>query len=168
MPEDSEGAEGPENLDRPPSFFPNSGQLPEGETRDLGELIEVQIQGVFAADSENSKSLFVLVSDGDRKLPIIIGPFEAQAISLPLENSQPERPMTHDLIRKMLERLDASVERVVIDDLWNGIYYAKLYIKRGKEELEIDARPSDAIALAVRFDAPVFVADGILEAGSEE
>jgi hypothetical protein len=59
------------------------------------------------------------------------------------------------------------VDRVVIDDLWNGIYYAKLYVKRGKEEFEIDARPSDAIALAVRFDAPVFVADGILAAGSD-
>jgi len=168
MPEEFEGPDGPENLDQPPSFFPYSGQLPEGETRDLGELVEVHIQGVFAADSEQSKSLFVLVSDGDRKLPIVIGPFEAQAISLPLENAQPDRPMTHDLIRNLLDRLDATVERVVIDDLWNGIYYAKLYVKRGKEELEIDARPSDAIALAVRFDAPVFVADGILEAGSEE
>ena len=118
MPEESEGSEGPENLDQPPSFFPYSGQLPEGETRDLGELVEVHIQGVFAADSEQSKSLFVLVSDGDRKLPIVIGPFEAQAISLPLENSQPDRPMTHDLIRNLLDRLDATVERVVIDDLW--------------------------------------------------
>ncbi|MHB8635476.1 MAG: bifunctional nuclease family protein [Fimbriimonadaceae bacterium] len=168
MPEEFEGSEGPDNLDQPPSFFPYSGQLPEGKTGDLGELVEVHIQGVFAADTEQSKSLFVLVSDGDRKLPIIIGPFEAQAISLPLENSQPERPMTHDLIRNILDRFDATVERVVIDDLWNGIYYAKLYVKRGKVEFEIDARPSDAIALAVRFDAPVFVADGILEAGSEE
>lgn len=168
MPEEFEGPDGPENLDQPPAFFPYSGNMSSGEHRDLGELIEVHIQGVFAADTDNSKSLFVLVSDGDRKLPIVIGPFEAQAISLPLENSQPDRPMTHDLIRNLLDRLDASVDRVVIDDLWNGIYYAKLYVKHGKEELEIDARPSDAIALAVRFDAPVFVADGILEAGSEE
>ncbi len=168
MPEEFEGPDGSEDLNLPPAFFPYANDEPEGEPRDLGELVEVQIQGVFAAsDGETANSLFVLVTDGDRKLPIVIGPFEAQAISLPLENVQPERPMTHDLIRNLIDRLGATVDRVVIDDLWNGIYYAKIYLKRGKEEFEVEARPSDAIALAVRFDAPVFVADGILAAGSE-
>ena len=168
MPDEPEGPDGPENFDDPPSFFPYSRGLPDGETRDLGELVEVQVQGVYGAEADESKSLFVLVSDGERKLPIVIGPSEAQAILLPLENSQPDRPMTHDLIRNLLDRLNARIDRIIIDDLWNGIYYAKLHLKRGKEEIEIDARPSDAIALAVRFDAPIFVAEGILDAGSEE
>jgi hypothetical protein len=68
----------------------------------------------------------------------------------------------------MIDRLDATIDRVVIDDLWNTIYYAKLYLRKGSEEIEIDARPSDAIAMAVRFDAPIFVAEGILDAATEE
>jgi bifunctional DNase/RNase len=110
------------------------------------------------------------VSDGTRRLPIIIGPFEAQAIQLVLESARPERPMTHDLVKKILDRLDIPLDRVVIDDFWNTTYYAKVYLKRDKpeEEIEIDARPSDAIALAVRFDAPIFVAESILDAAMEE
>jgi len=168
MPEEFEGPEEPENLSEPPPFFPYDGNGSGRDTSSLGELIEVQIEGVFAAESNGSISRFVLLSDGDRKLPILIGPFEAQAISLPLESTRPDRPMTHDLVRSILDRLNASLDRVVIDDLWNTIYYAKLYIRSATEEIEIDARPSDAIALAVRFDAPIYVADGILEAGLEE
>lgn len=169
MPEEPEGQNGPENLDEPPSFFPYGSELPEREPGSLGELIEVSIEGVFAAESQGNISRFVLLSDGERKLPILIGPYEAQAISLPLEGTQPDRPMSHDLVRNIMDRLEATLDRVVIDDLWNTIYYAKLYVKLPKdEEIEIDSRPSDAIALAVRFDAPIFVADGILEAGGEE
>ena len=168
MPENFEGPEEPENLDEPPAFFPYETNGHVREPGALGELIEVQIEGVFAAESQGSISRFVLVTDGDRRLPILIGPYEAQAISLPLEGTRPDRPMTHDLIRNVLDRLDMFVERVVIDDLWNTIYYAKVYLRRGDEEIEIDARPSDAIALAVRFDAPIFVSDGILESGVEE
>src|SRR5688572_8324220 len=169
MPEEFEGPEGPENLDQPPSFFPYAGDMPAREPGALGELIEVSIEGVFAAENAGNISRFVLLSDGERKLPILIGPYEAQAISLPLEGTQPDRPMTHDLVRNVLDRIEATLDRVVIDDLWNTIYYAKLYVQtKGGEELEIDSRPSDAIALAVRFEAPIFVADGILEAGGEE
>lgn len=166
MSEEFEGENG-EGFEQPPAFFPyDNGDA--RERADLGELVEVQIEGVFAAESSGAISRFVLVNDGERRLPILIGPFEAQAISLPLEGSRPDRPMTHDLIRNLLDRLDCIVDRVVIDDLWNTIYYAKVYIKKGKEEMEIDARPSDAIALAVRFDAPIFVADGILDMALEE
>lgn len=76
--------------------------------------------------------------------------------------------MTHDLLRNVIDRLNVTLDRVVIDDLWNTIYYAKLYLRKGSEELEIDARPSDAIAMAVRFDAPIFVSEGILDAAMEE
>lgn len=168
MPEEQDGSNEPENLDEPPAFFPYDNGGEEREHADLGELIEVQIEGVFAAESQGSISRFVLVTDGERRLPILIGPYEAQAISLPIEGTRPDRPLTHDLIRTILDRFDSHVERVVIDDLWNTIYYAKVYIRRGEEELEIDSRPSDAIALAVRYEAPVYVADGILDMGGEE
>lgn len=168
MPEEYEGPEGPDNLDEPPSFFPYDGSGARPEPTEPVELIEVQIEGVFAAENGGQISRFVLVSDGERKLPILIGPFEAQAIQLVLEGTRPDRPMTHDLIRNMLDRLEATIDRVVIDDFWNTIYYAKLYVRQGTEEVEIDARPSDAIALAVRFDAPIFVADSILDAAMEE
>lgn len=166
MPEETEGPDGHDDLEQPPAFFPQ-GPGPEREREDLGELVEVQIEGVFAAESSGSISRFVLLSDGERRLPILIGPFEAQAISMPLEKARPDRPLTHDLLRNVMDRLDGQLDRVVIDDLWNTIYYAKLYVRRGGEEFEIDARPSDAVALAVRFDAPVFVADGILEQAME-
>ena len=168
MSEEMPEGEGPDNLDEPPSFFPLDSGAPLRESGNMGELVEVQIEGIYQADSGGSTSRFVLVSDGDRKLPILIGGFEASAITLPLEGQRPDRPMTHDLIKNVLDRLSARLDRVVIDDLWNGIYYAKLYVRSGKEEMEIDARPSDAIALAVRFDAAIFVADAILDQGSEE
>lgn len=164
----AEENDGQENYEEPPPFFPYSGTGPKREPGSMGELVEVQIEGVFAAESNGNISRFVLLSDGERKLPILIGPYEAQAISLPLEGTRPDRPMTHDLVKAVMDRLGTNLDRVVIDDLWNTIYYAKLYMRTDREEIEIDARPSDAIALSVRFDAPIFVADGILEASMED
>lgn len=166
MSEDFE--EGPEDLNEPPSFFPLEGGPQDHEPAALGEPIEVNIEGVFAAENAGQISRFVLLSDGTRKLPILIGPYEAQAISLPLEGTRPDRPMTHDLLRNIIDRFNCQLDRVVIDDLWNTIYYAKLYLRRGDEELEIDARPSDAIAMAVRFEAPIYVSEGILDAAMED
>lgn len=169
MPEDFEGQEGPDDLNEPPSFFsPLEGGPEDHIPGNLGDPIEVQIEGVFAAENQGQISRFVLLSDGSRKLPILIGPYEAQAISLPLEGTRPDRPMTHDLLRNVIDRMNTTLDRVVIDDLWNTIYYAKLYIRRGDEELEIDARPSDAIAMAVRFEAPIYVSEGILDAAMDE
>ena len=85
-----------------------------------------------------------------------------------LEGLQPDRPMTHDLIRNILIRIDADVDRVVIDDFWNSVYYAKIYILADGEEHEIDARPSDAVAIAIRFGAPIYVADSILDLPVED
>ena len=135
---------------------------------ECGGAPAIVAEGVFAAESAGNITRFVLLSDGERKLPILIGPFEAIAISLPLEGTRPDRPMSHDLVHNIVERLGATLDRVVIDDLWNSIYYAKLYLKKGKEEIEMDARPADAIALAVRFDARVYVAEGILDTSVEE
>lgn len=167
MPDEFED-EDSENLEEPPAFFPYDVNLPAREPGSMGELVEVQVEGIFAHENQGNISRFVLVSDGDRKLPIMIGGFESQAIQFVLENSRPDRPMTHDLIKNIIDRLDATIDRAVIDDYWNAIYYAKLYLQAGGEEMEIDARPSDAIAMAMRFDAPIFVANGILDAAMNE
>ncbi|MFW5697133.1 MAG: bifunctional nuclease family protein [Fimbriimonadaceae bacterium] len=161
MPE--EFSEEPEDLDRPPSFFPYDGEGPEPVEQDFGEPVEGKVEAVYATQAGEQIQRFVLLTDGERKLPIVIGPFEAQAISLPLDGSKPDRPMTHDLIFNIMEKLNATLARVVIDDLWGSTYYAKMYLKTGKKEVEIDSRPSDAIAIAVRFECPIFVAEGILE-----
>ena len=168
MSEDFENSNGPEDLNEPPSFFPLEGAEHDRVPGSLGEPVEVRIEGVFAAENSGQISRFVLLSDGQRKLPILIGPFEAQAISLPLDGTRPDRPLTHDLLRSIIDRFDATLDRVVIDDLWNTIYYAKLYLIRAGEEIEIDARPSDAIAMAVRFESPIFVSEGILDAAMED
>ena len=168
MPEDYEGPEGPDNLDEPPAFFPTEGISGESDEAGAPSLTEVQVEGVYRAETNGQITQFVLVSDGTRKLPILIGPFEAQSIAHVIDNERPDRPMTHDLMKTLLDRLDGSLERVAIDDFWNTIYYAKMYIRRGKEELEIDARPSDAIALALRFDAPILVADSILNSALDD
>src|SRR3954470_21243340 len=106
MPDEMPEGEGPENLDEPPAFFPLDSSAPLREPGNMGELIEVQIEGIFGADSGGNTSRFVLVSDGERKLPILIGGFEATAITLPLEGTRPDRPLTHDLLRNILDRLD--------------------------------------------------------------
>jgi bifunctional DNase/RNase len=158
----------PEGLDKPPSFFPYEGDadLPR-DPSERGEPVECAIEGVFGYESNGNIQRFVLLSDGERKVPILIGPFEAQAISLPLDGATPDRPMTHDLMRNIIDRLGAELVRVVIDDLWSTTYYAKMYLRRGDEEMEIDSRPSDAIAMAVRFEAPIFVVEGILSSSDE-
>lgn len=154
-----------EDLNQPPSFFPMD-EDPD-VVRSYGEPVKCSIEGVFTVQQGTNLSQFVLLSDGERKVPISIGPFEALSIGQALERTRPDRPLTHDLLKTIIERLRGDVDRIVIDDLWSGVYYAKIYIQAGKEELEIDSRPSDAIAVAVRFGAPVFVADGILDLGDE-
>ena len=157
-----------EGLDTPPAFFPyEEGEEPIIRSDDLGEPIEVTVEGVFIVERNGSVQRFVLLSDGDRKVSITIGAFEAASISLPLEGSQPDRPNTHDLMKVLLERLDGNLHRIIIDDIWNGTYYAKIYVEANGEELEIDSRPSDAIALALRWNAPIFICEGILDRGVE-
>lgn len=167
MPDEFEPDES-DNLGEPPSFFPYDDEPIEGEPIGDSEPVEVRIEGVFRNDSNGTSSRFVVLSDGERRLPIVIGPFESQAILLPMEQQRPDRPMTHDLIRTIMDRLGGTLDRVVIDDLWNATYYAKLFIRTGREEIQVDARPSDAIALAVRFDASIYVSEAILDAGGDE
>jgi bifunctional DNase/RNase len=108
--------------------------------------------------------VFLKGDDDARVLPIFIGANEAQSIALALGDDPPPRPMTHDLLKSMLDSLDATVTRVEITDLREGTFYGKIHMLRGGiEETEFDARPSDAIALAVRFEAPVFVARKVFD-----
>lgn len=101
---------------------------------------------------------------GDRRLPIIIGGVEAQAIAIQVENIRPARPLTHDLFKNMCDQLDISLKEVVINDLVEGIFHAKLVLDQNGTEVEVDARSSDAIALALRFACPIHTYEFILAA----
>ena len=100
--------------------------------------------------------------EGKRFLPILIGPFEATSIALALEGAPVPRPLSHDLMRSMLETLNARLEQIVIHDIRESTFFAKLVIRTNGELQEIDARPSDGIALALRMQAPIFVSDKIV------
>ena len=105
---------------------------------------------------------------GTRRLPIVIGGFEAQAIAVALDNMKPSRPLTHDLMKTMCDTFDIELEYIFISKLADGVFYSNLVCKRGAEYFDIDSRTSDALALAVRFDCPIYVEESILlEAGVE-
>ncbi|MBI5376866.1 MAG: bifunctional nuclease family protein [Candidatus Schekmanbacteria bacterium] len=112
-----------------------------------------------------SKTPIVILKDLDKKsmLPIWVGYFEATAIALELEKTVPPRPMTHDLIRNIIENMGAVVKSITINDLRNNTFYAIIGIEKNGELTEVDSRPSDAIALALRTGAPIFVEDVVLE-----
>ena len=152
-----------EGVNTPGEF---TSEMENTKPRPLNEK-EVKVMGVFAHQEQGTvANHFVLLRDNrGRRVPIFVGQFEAWAISLALEGDSPDRPFTHDLIRLMLERLEATIERVIIDDLWNETFYAKIGIVRVTgESMELDARPSDAIALALRVRAPIYMAETVLEA----
>ncbi len=127
--------------------------------------VQVEILGISTSPSSNGAYALILQeSDGQRRLPIVIGAFEAQAIALEMEGIRPPRPMTHDLMKISMETLGAALVEVVINDLNDGTFYAQLILDT--TSVEIDARPSDAIALAVRFQAPIYVSEEVInEAG---
>lgn len=128
------------------------------------DFIQVDIIGLSTSPSSGGAYALVLGEiDGNRRLPIIIGAFEAQAIALELEKIQPPRPMTHDLLRDTFEAVDIDVSEVVIDELREGTFFAKVRYQRNGEERQLDSRPSDAVALAVRVDAPIYVAPAVLD-----
>lgn len=135
---------------------------PLGERR-LDEK-EVTVVGVFEHGSGEGRpaETFVLLQDREeRKVPIWIGRYEAIAISTALAGEQLDRPMTHDLIAIIFRRLGITVDHVIVDDLWQETFYAKLCLNVGDEVHEIDCRPSDAIAIAVRTKSPIYVAESV-------
>ncbi|ANT64215.1 bifunctional nuclease family protein [Prosthecochloris sp. CIB 2401] len=132
--------------------------------------VQVDILGLSTSPHTNGAYALILYEvEGKRKLPIIIGGFEAQAIALKLENIKPPRPFTHDLFKAVADTFQLKVTEIVIDELHNETFYAKVVCEMDGESHEIDARPSDAIAIAVRFSAPIFVSEEIMnEAGIKE
>ena len=128
------------------------------------DFTRVDIIGLSTSPSSGGAYALVLGEvEGNRRLPIIIGAFEAQAIALELEKIQPPRPMTHDLLRDTFEAVEVEVTEVVIDELREGTFFAKIRYRHHGEEHQLDSRPSDAVALAVRVDAPIFVAPMVLD-----
>ncbi len=126
--------------------------------------VQVEILGLSASPSSGGAyALLLKEMYGNRRLPIIIGSFEAQAIAMELEGIKPPRPLTHDLLKTMIDNLSAVVNEVVIDELRENTFYAKIILEIASIENTLDARPSDAIALAVRTGSPIFVAENVME-----
>jgi bifunctional DNase/RNase len=129
--------------------------------------IKLEILGLSSSQSQAGSFALVLgETEGNRRLPIIIGMFEAQAIAIEIEKIIPNRPMTHDLFRSFANSFHFHVEEIIISDLKEGVFFAKIVCTDGMKKTEIDARPSDAIAIGLRFDSPIFTYETILtEAG---
>lgn len=129
--------------------------------------IKLEILGLSSSQSQTGSFALVLgEAEGNRRLPIIIGMFEAQAIAIEIEKIVPNRPMTHDLFKSFANSFHFHVEEILISDLKEGVFFAKIVCTDGLKKSEIDARPSDAIAVGLRFDAPIFTYENILaEAG---
>lgn len=127
-----------------------------------GTDVAVRVDRI-AIDLHNTPVVVLEEKDGPRWLPIWIGTAEAHSIALQIEQKTSPRPNSHDLTRELIRGLDGSVDRVVVTELRNGTYYAVLGVVHGGERIEIDARPSDAIAIALRAGAPIFVRDTLFE-----
>ena len=127
------------------------------------DKIQVDILGLSTSPASGGAYALILKEvTGNRRLPIIIGAFEAQSIALEMEGIKPPRPLTHDLMKNILESLGTDLAEITISELRDGTFYARLFF----DSQEIDARPSDAIALAVRFGAPIFVSEKVMEEAS--
>ncbi len=126
-------------------------------------MVEMKVQGLFF-DSETNQSIVVLKEEGTgRTLPIWVGLFEANAITMGIEHTWTPRPMTHDLMKNIIEKLNGVVRKITVNDLRANTFYAIITVEVGGRIVEIDSRPSDAIALALRVKAPIFVEEKVLE-----
>jgi hypothetical protein len=127
--------------------------------------IELEILGISSSlsTSNNTYALILKEKYGMRRLPVIIGTFEAQAIALELENFTRLRPLTHDLFYETLIKLDSKIEKIIITDIKEGIFYSIIYLNHLGNIIELDARPSDAVALAVRFRCPIYTEPHVLD-----
>jgi bifunctional DNase/RNase len=125
--------------------------------------IEMTIKGLMVDPITNMPIVLLRDKDGQRVLPIWVGVFEANAIALQIENITPQRPMTHDLLNNVIHDLKADIEKIVVSDIKENTFYALIYLTISGEVMAIDARPSDAIALALRARAPIFVEDRVID-----
>jgi bifunctional DNase/RNase len=125
--------------------------------------IEMTIKGLMVDPITNMPIIILRDKDGQRVLPIWVGVFEANAIALQMENITTPRPMTHDLLKNVICDLKADIQKIVVSDLRDNTFYALIYLIVNGEPVAIDARPSDAIALALRAQAPIFVEDSVID-----
>ncbi len=131
------------------------------------EKVQCEILGLSSSPSTGGAYAILLKEvGGNRRLPIIIGAFEAQAIALEIESIKPPRPLTHDLLKNIVDNLGAIVIEVIVDELRENTFYAKIILDVSSINSEIDSRPSDAIALAVRAQAPIYVAETVMQAAA--
>jgi hypothetical protein len=130
--------------------------------------VPVRVAGLAIDESSDNPVVILEELAGARRLPIWIGLAEARSIAAVLEAEEPQRPNSHDLSKRLIEGLDGRIERVVVTALRGGVYFARIDLARNGRTIEIDARPSDAIAIALRFAAPVFVDATLFEASSAE
>ena len=130
--------------------------------------IEMNVKGLMIDPITNMPIIILRDREGQKILPIWVGVFEANAIALQIENVQTPRPMTHDLLKNVLQDLHAEVARVVVNDLRENTFYASIHLRTGHDEVVIDARPSDAIALALRTHSPIFVEESVIQSARSE
>jgi uncharacterized protein len=131
-------------------------------------LHEMQIYGVSFDLVGKQPIVLLKTADGNKFLPIWIGHTEAQAILVKLQSQPAQRPMTHDLMSELLEQLEAQIVRITVTELRENTFYAQITVQQDGREIEIDSRPSDAIALAIRAEAPIFAADRVIEESAIE
>ena len=125
--------------------------------------IEMNIKGLMIDPITNMPIIILRDQEGQRILPIWVGVFEANAIALQIENVQTPRPMTHDLLKNIIDDLSARVERIVVTELKENTFYALIHLRTNGHSIEVDARPSDAIALALRTRSPIFVEEAVIQ-----
>ena len=126
-------------------------------------MLELSIDGIRVSLMNQQRVVILRVKDTDKYLPIWIGPGEADAIALKLQNVSVPRPLTHDLLSDVISSLDAQVDRIVVSDLSDDTFYAKIVLQVNGSTMEVDSRPSDALALAVRTESPIYAEDAVVE-----
>lgn len=135
----------------------------------MEKLVELEILGLSSNHSQSGSFTLVMgENEGTRRLPIVIGMFEAQAIAIEIEKIIPNRPMTHDLFKSFADSFQYEIEKIVISDMKEGVFYAKIFCKSSLLAVEVDSRPSDAIAIAVRFGAPIFCSEKVMSEAAIE
>lgn len=135
----------------------------------MEKLIELEILGLSSNHSQSGSFTLVMGEvEGNRRLPIVIGMFEAQAIAIEIEKIIPNRPMTHDLFRSFADSFKFKIEKIVISDMKEGVFYAKIHCRSDSTLVEIDSRPSDAIAIAVRFSSQILCAEKVMSEAAIE
>ena len=126
--------------------------------------VKLKVMGIsYSQTQSGAYTLLLIEENGDRRIPVIIGGFEAQAIVIKLENLEPPRPLTHDLFKKFADQFNITISEVMIHKLEEGVFFSRLVCNNGENEFSIDSRTSDAVAIALRFGCPIYISEDILE-----